>query len=62
MSDPKDEILDRLLRDHLASELDGQLGRAPAAIARSRRRSPWRAVVLPFAAAAAASAGIMPLP
>ena len=54
MSDPNDDILDRLLREHFAAEVDPQLGRAPAAIARSRRRLPWRAVILPLTAAAAA--------
>ena len=46
MNELNDEQLDLLLRDHFSTELDGQLGRAPVAIlARSRRRSPWRAAV-----------------
>src|SRR3954466_14135587 len=45
MQDHEDDIFDLQLREHFAKELDGQLGRAPAAFARSSRRRPWRVAV-----------------
>lgn len=48
-----DNNLDLQLREHFAKELDGQLGRAPAAFARSSRRRPWRVVGRVTAMAAA---------
>jgi hypothetical protein len=55
MQDMNDDNFDLLLREHLSAELDGQLGRAPAAFARSSRRWPWRAVVIGAAGLAAAA-------
>jgi hypothetical protein len=45
---------DHLLRDHFRAELDGQLGRAPAAFARSSRRRPWRVALVAVSGLAAA--------
>jgi hypothetical protein len=64
MRELNDDNLDTLLREHFASQLDGQLDkarygqldRAPAAFARSSRRRPWRAVVWPLALAAGIAA------
>jgi hypothetical protein len=53
--DPQPDI-DHLLREHFAAALDGQLGRAPAAFARSSRRRPWRVALLAGAGLAAAAA------
>jgi hypothetical protein len=62
MTDPQDNF-DLQLRSHFAKELDGQLGRAPAAFARSSRRRPWRVVGWTSGlVAAAAIAGIFILP
>jgi hypothetical protein len=56
MPDLNDDNLDALLREHFASELDGQLDRAPAVLARSSRRLPWRAAIWPMALAAGIAA------
>jgi hypothetical protein len=62
MTDPQDNF-DLQLRSHFAKELDGQLGRAPAAFARSSRRRPWRVIGwVSGLAAAAAIAGIFIIP
>jgi hypothetical protein len=56
MREPNDDNLDALLREHFAAELDGQLDRAPAVLARSSRRLPWRAAIWPVALAASVAA------
>jgi hypothetical protein len=72
MKDLNDDNLDVLLREHFSAELDpqldtgkrdafaparsGQLDRAPAVFARSSRRLPWRAAIVPFALAASIAA------
>jgi hypothetical protein len=56
MRELNDDNLDALLREHYSAELDGQLDRAPAVLARSSRRSPWRAAIYPLALAAGIAA------
>ena len=56
MPDLNDDNLDALLREHYALELDGQLDRAPAVLARSSSRLPWRAAIWPLALAAGVAA------
>jgi hypothetical protein len=56
MRELNDDNLDALLREHYSAELDGQLDRAPAVLARSSRRSPWRAAIYPIALAAGIAA------
>jgi len=56
MQDRDDDNFDLQLREHFAKELDGQLGRAPAAFARSSRRRPWRVAALWTSGLAAAAA------
>jgi hypothetical protein len=51
--------IDHLLREHFSAALDGQLGRAPAAFARSSRRRPWRVALLAGAGLAAAAAAVV---
>ena len=56
MQNREDDNFDLQLREHFAKELDGQLGRAPAAFARSSRRRPWRVAAAWTAGFAAAAA------
>jgi len=56
MQDREDDNFDLQLREHFAKELDGQLGRAPAAFARSSRRRPWRVAMMWTSGLAAAAA------
>jgi hypothetical protein len=59
MQDLNDDNFDTLLRDHFARKLNGQLGKAQAALGREHRARRWRRASVAGLAMAAAIAGFV---